>query len=276
MTAGGTLFVDTDEGLYRREPGGFVQARPRGDALPPGPAHVTALARLGDLLVAGLQFAFDVPGFFNVAVALHKEWNHNGRVMPSGIGCLEGYHTKEDASTGVIKEMPVHDDTSHGCDALRVFAEADLRGLLDGTSAIAQESQQGKRDVILAGYRGRPPGDFAALARCLTALADFAWAERHHLAEIDVNPIVVSERGCAVVDALIDNANNAIHPNHRPQDHRRGPKPKVHAANPSPNRWGAPDLDQPKMLSGRKAETIQFGASTISLIERSTATLERI
>ena len=36
-------------------------------------------------------------------------------------------------------------------------------------------------EARLAGSRGRPPGDLAALARCLTALADFAWAERHHL-----------------------------------------------------------------------------------------------
>jgi len=54
MTSRGTLLVDTDEGLYRREAGGFALVRPRGDALPPGPSHVTALARLGDSLVAGL------------------------------------------------------------------------------------------------------------------------------------------------------------------------------------------------------------------------------
>jgi acetyltransferase len=66
--------------------------------------------------------------------------------------------------------------------------------------AIIAETRAG---ALLAGYRGRPPGDLAALAGCLTALADFAWAERDHLAEIDVNPIVVSERGCTVVDALI-------------------------------------------------------------------------
>jgi acetyltransferase len=56
---------------------------------------------------------------------------------------------------------------------------------------------------LLAGYRGRPPADRAALARCLTALADFAWAERELVAEIDVNPIVAGPSGCVVVDALI-------------------------------------------------------------------------
>lgn len=59
--------------------------------------------------------------------------------------------------------------------------------------------------TLLAGYRGRPPDDVPALVRCLNALADFAWAERDQVAEIDVNPIVVRERGrgCVVVDALI-------------------------------------------------------------------------
>lgn len=31
-------------------------------------------------LTLGLQLAFDVPGYFNVAAALYKEWNHNGIV----------------------------------------------------------------------------------------------------------------------------------------------------------------------------------------------------
>jgi len=73
--------------------------------------------------------------------------------------------------------------------------EGDAEAMIAGTRA----------GTLLAGYRGRPPGDVPALVRCLNALADFAWAERDHVAEIDVNPIVVRERGggCVVVDALI-------------------------------------------------------------------------
>ena len=39
----------------------------------------------------------------------------------------------------------------------------------------------------------------------LSALGDYAWADRSHIAEIDVNPIVVLPhgRGCVVVDALV-------------------------------------------------------------------------
>jgi acyl-CoA synthetase (NDP forming) len=59
--------------------------------------------------------------------------------------------------------------------------------------------------TLLGGFRGRPPGDVGALTSALEAIGDFAWAERESLAELDVNPIVVRERGagCVVVDALI-------------------------------------------------------------------------
>ena len=71
----------------------------------------------------------------------------------------------------------------------------------DATAMIAET----RAATLLAGHRGRPPGDVAALARCLEALGDFAWSERAALKELDVNPIVVRESGagCVVVDALI-------------------------------------------------------------------------
>jgi hypothetical protein len=96
------------------------------------------------------------------------EWFHEGRIMPSGIGCLEGYHTKQDASSGVIKEMPVHDENSHGADALRCLAEAELKGLLPGTSMIARQSQGGERKVILAGWNAAR-GDWRPKPRSILA-----------------------------------------------------------------------------------------------------------
>jgi acyl-CoA synthetase (NDP forming) len=58
---------------------------------------------------------------------------------------------------------------------------------------------------LLAGVRGQGPSDVDALCLCLEALADYAWADRAAIAEIDLNPIKVLERGrgCVVVDALI-------------------------------------------------------------------------
>lgn len=58
---------------------------------------------------------------------------------------------------------------------------------------------------LLRGFRGQPPTDVESLVGCIEALAGLAWAERDHLAEIDLNPILVRPegRGCVVADALI-------------------------------------------------------------------------
>jgi hypothetical protein len=54
LASAGILFADTTLGLYRRDVDGWRRAAPPPAALPPGPAHITALAHLGSDLVAGL------------------------------------------------------------------------------------------------------------------------------------------------------------------------------------------------------------------------------
>ena len=58
---------------------------------------------------------------------------------------------------------------------------------------------------LLAGYRGKPPGDVPALVEAIGAVARYAARELESLAELDVNPIIVRPRGQGVVavDALI-------------------------------------------------------------------------
>ena len=53
-----------------------------------------------------------------------KGWTLAERQFPSGLDCLEYYHTKEENDNGTISENPVHDESSHGASALRTFAEA--------------------------------------------------------------------------------------------------------------------------------------------------------
>jgi acyl-CoA synthetase (NDP forming) len=59
--------------------------------------------------------------------------------------------------------------------------------------------------ALLGAVRGQPAADVPALARCLYALGDFAWANRQDIAEIDLNPIKVLPygHGAVVLDALI-------------------------------------------------------------------------
>jgi acyl-CoA synthetase (NDP forming) len=52
---------------------------------------------------------------------------------------------------------------------------------------------------ILAGARGRPPGDVAALADCLVNLGRFAAANAGRFRALDLNPIIVKPKGEGVV-----------------------------------------------------------------------------
>ncbi len=71
--------------------------------------------------------------------------------IPSGIDCLEFYHKREQtAAGGVIYEDPVHDQYSHGADALRTMAEAYRQGLIEGTSFVARDNRS-KPVTVLRG-----------------------------------------------------------------------------------------------------------------------------
>jgi acyl-CoA synthetase (NDP forming) len=56
---------------------------------------------------------------------------------------------------------------------------------------------------LLAGARGRPPADVAALVDTVLAVASLAAACGPHLAELDLNPLVVRPDGVFAVDALV-------------------------------------------------------------------------
>lgn len=58
---------------------------------------------------------------------------------------------------------------------------------------------------ILDGARGRPPADIEAAARSVARLSEFAFRHRDHIADIDMNPILVRPRGqgAVVLDALM-------------------------------------------------------------------------
>jgi acyl-CoA synthetase (NDP forming) len=56
---------------------------------------------------------------------------------------------------------------------------------------------------LLAGYRGKPAADMAALVKSIMAIAAFAEAHRDSLLELDVNPLMVRADGAVAVDALV-------------------------------------------------------------------------
>ncbi len=56
---------------------------------------------------------------------------------------------------------------------------------------------------LLAGYRGAPPCDRGALIAAIVAFSQLVAVLDERVAEIDLNPVIVTPDGCRVVDALV-------------------------------------------------------------------------
>ena len=67
---------------------------------------------------------------------------------------------------------------------------------------------------LLAGYRGAPAGDVAAVVRAIQQLCEFTEDQQDHLLEVDINPLIVHADGAGttVADALI--VYQDTHPNY--------------------------------------------------------------
>ncbi len=86
--------------------------------------------------------------------------------------------------------------------AVELFGDRVFR-ILPMTDVDAHEMVRATRGApLLAGYRGAPPCDIAALEEVLLRVAQLA-DEVPQLAEMDLNPIIATPKGCVAVDARI-------------------------------------------------------------------------
>jgi acetate---CoA ligase (ADP-forming) len=92
-----------------------------------------------------------------------------------------------------------------GAGGILVELVEDAAMLLLPTSAQEVEAALRRLKIakLMAGYRGRPAADMAALVRSIMAIAVFAEANRDKLLELDVNPLMVRTDSAVAVDALI-------------------------------------------------------------------------
>jgi len=115
--------------------------------------------------------------------------------MVSGVETIVGVHTDPlygplllVGSGGIMVEL-VRDVAQR---LLPVEAE-DVAAMIDGL----------KLSRLLAGYRGRPPADRAALEAAALALSRFYLDHRTRIAEIEINPLVVRGSGAVAVDVRV-------------------------------------------------------------------------
>jgi acetate---CoA ligase (ADP-forming) len=89
---------------------------------------------------------------------------------------------------GILVEL-VHDV------ALRLLPvdAADVSAMFDGV----------KISRLIAGYRGKPPGDRKALETAALALSRFYLDHRARIAEIEINPLIVRQQGAVAVDVRV-------------------------------------------------------------------------
>jgi len=72
-----------------------------------------------------------------------------------------------------------------------------------GAADAARYLEQLKGFALLAGARGRPAADLAALSDAVARLSVLAAVLGDAIAELDVNPIIAHQRGVVAVDALV-------------------------------------------------------------------------
>jgi hypothetical protein len=114
-----------------------------------GLKSISVVPRTPDVWVGIKHLRSLLNRFYFHAETCEKDYElPSGRILPSGLGALEGYHTVVEAVGGTIKELPVHDEASHGSDALRTCAEAHARGMLEGVSTTANRTGGGRAKVI--------------------------------------------------------------------------------------------------------------------------------
>jgi len=57
--------------------------------------------------------------------------------------------------------------------------------------------------TLLGGWRGRPAGDASAAGHVVARLSEFVADFREEIAEVEINPLAVFERGVIALDCVI-------------------------------------------------------------------------
>lgn len=92
-------------------------------------------------------------------------WKKEGKNYIGGFASLENYSQQEETAQGVIRPVPIKNQSTHGADALRTFAEAYARGLVapdvsgppKTRTTMKPKVTGGPSQVLRGGVRSRRP-----------------------------------------------------------------------------------------------------------------------
>jgi acyl-CoA synthetase (NDP forming) len=88
---------------------------------------------------------------------------------------------------------------------VELFGDTEILIIPASENKIRQALSRLRIASVLAGFRGRPPGDIDALVKIVLAVQTYAQSVAHELLELDVNPVIVRSAGfgAIAVDAVI-------------------------------------------------------------------------
>jgi hypothetical protein len=113
---------------------------------------------LNELREAGLSNLKALPRTFDIWVGINRlreilpRFSFRIPQCERGLEALSNYHTLRESSTGIAKDEPVHDWSSHASDALRLIAEAQAAHMLSRAGTTSHEARR-QPVRVLTGFR---------------------------------------------------------------------------------------------------------------------------
>jgi hypothetical protein len=115
---------------------------------------------LNELRDANLANCRAVPRTYDIWIGVNKlramlpRFSFRVPQCERGLEALSNYHTIRETSTGIAKDEPCHDWSSHAADSLRLIAEAEAAGMLS-RAGISGGLQARRQPVsVRTGFRG--------------------------------------------------------------------------------------------------------------------------
>ena len=86
---------------------------------------------------------------------------------------------------------------------VELYKDAAVRLAPVSDEAAREMIRETRAAALLGGWRGRPAGDAAAAAHVVARLSEFIADFRDEIAEVEINPLAVLERGVSALDCLV-------------------------------------------------------------------------